>query len=371
MEQPTISVIIPLYNTEKYIGECFDSLLAQTFQNFEVVVVDDRSTDNSVAVVKSYAEKFGGRLTLSGLKKKSNGGGSVPRNRGLELSRGEYVFFLDSDDAVTPTAFEELYKIAKDFNADVVHCEKFYQVPDKIWHDEEKRSQLKPDNYFTNDRLNVTRPVLLSKDIAKRIQLFASKKLLWNFWLQLIRRNFLIENEIRLPDAAAQDMFFTMCELCCAKNYVIVPNVINFYRVREESVTTENISDEMRMHKRINTIKLSIRQLDNFLNKIDGFSDRPDLKYILFDTLTEQMLEGLVILYNKIPPYAFDNFLRKEFAEDDNLALMAFVFNSMNTQRLLLKKHRQEVEKFNTFAAQTQRRIAELENEIKRLTSKE
>ena len=61
---PKISVIIPLYNAEKFISACLESLLAQTFQDFEVVIVDDRSTDSSCAIVESYREKFGGRLTL-------------------------------------------------------------------------------------------------------------------------------------------------------------------------------------------------------------------------------------------------------------------------------------------------------------------
>ena len=265
MNSPKISVIIPLYNTEKYIGECLDSLLIQTFQDFEVIVVDDCSTDNSVAVVKSYAEKFGGRLKFFKLKKKSAGGGSLPRNKGLELSRGKYVFFLDSDDAITRTALEELYTLAENFKADVIHCEKFYFVPDEIWHDEFLRRQLKPDNYFTNGRLNVTEPTPLSDDIAERIKILAEGKLIWNFWAQLIRRDFIIENEIMLPDAVAQDMLFTMCSLCCAKRYVVVPNVINFYRVRENSVTTEKIDFPARLRKWLKVILVDIEYLNEFL----------------------------------------------------------------------------------------------------------
>ena len=90
MEIPAISVIIPMYNSEKYIAECLNSILVQTFQNFEVIVVDDCSTDNSVEIAKSYEEKFDGRLKIFKTKKNSNGGGYVPRNLGLNLSCGKY-----------------------------------------------------------------------------------------------------------------------------------------------------------------------------------------------------------------------------------------------------------------------------------------
>ncbi|MCR5833692.1 MAG: glycosyltransferase family 2 protein [Selenomonadaceae bacterium] len=87
-----VSVIIPLYNVEKYIGEALDSLLAQTFKNFEVIVVDDCSTDSSCAIVENYKEKFNGRLTLFHMEE-NTGSGAMPRNKGLYLSRGEYVTF--------------------------------------------------------------------------------------------------------------------------------------------------------------------------------------------------------------------------------------------------------------------------------------
>ena len=116
---PAISVIIPLYNAERYIGETLDSLLAQTFQDFELIVVDDCSTDSSCAVVENYAERFGGRLKLTRTIK-NTGSGTEPRNLGLTLSRGEYVYFMDNDDAVTPTALDELYALAKKFDADAL-----------------------------------------------------------------------------------------------------------------------------------------------------------------------------------------------------------------------------------------------------------
>ena len=92
-EIPAVSVIVPMYNTEKYIGELMDSVLAQTLQSFELVIVDDCSTDKSCEIVESYIPKFSGRLQL--IKSSVNSGGcAVPRNKGLAVSRGEYVFLL-------------------------------------------------------------------------------------------------------------------------------------------------------------------------------------------------------------------------------------------------------------------------------------
>ena len=126
---PSISVIIPLYNAEKYIGECLDSILAQTFDDYEIIVVDDCSTDDSCKIVENYMNGEG-QYKIQLVKLSENSGmPSTPRNRGLKISRGEYLFFMDNDDAVTDTAFEELYNVAKKFDADVVHCQKFFTAP--------------------------------------------------------------------------------------------------------------------------------------------------------------------------------------------------------------------------------------------------
>ena len=118
MEIPNISVIIPLYNAKEYIGKCLDSLLAQTFQNFEVIVVNDCSTDKSTDIVESFKEKFGERLKLTNTEKNSGGCGFVPRNVGLGLASGEYVFFVDADDYLAENALTILYTAAKENEAE-------------------------------------------------------------------------------------------------------------------------------------------------------------------------------------------------------------------------------------------------------------
>ena len=258
---PAISVIIPMYNAEKYIGECLDSILAQTFQDFEVIVVDDCSTDNSAAVVESYAEKFGERLRLEQMLKNS-GGGAMPRNKGLLLSRGEYLLIIDNDDAITPTALEELYSVAKDFDADVVACERYYEVPDQFWNDAEFRKQLQPLNWRTGSF--VDKPAFLTNDILERLQLLNPRYLLWNVWSKLIRRDLILKNEFGFSDTIIDDMVFTICLLCTAKKYILVPNVINYYRVREGSVSYN--SNERDEKFSANMSKPSRRRLDTLIN---------------------------------------------------------------------------------------------------------
>ncbi|MGG8363830.1 glycosyltransferase family 2 protein, partial [Bacillus cereus] len=105
MEQKQlVSVVIPLYNTEKYIEETMQSILDQTYKNIEIVIVDDGSKDQSPSIVKNLAEKYPGQVKYVHQK---NQGVSVARNTGIENASGEYIAFLDSDDLWHPTKIEK------------------------------------------------------------------------------------------------------------------------------------------------------------------------------------------------------------------------------------------------------------------------
>ena len=108
MNEPKVSVIIPLYNAEKYIRECLISVLASKFQDYEVLVVDDCSTDNSLAEVKKLLLHFNGRLKIFSTEKNSGGPG-IPRNIGLKNSVGKYVTFLDNDDLIIANALGKFF----------------------------------------------------------------------------------------------------------------------------------------------------------------------------------------------------------------------------------------------------------------------
>ena len=124
MQQPEVSVIVPVYNAEKYLRKCVDSLLAQTFRYFEVILVDDGSPDRSGAICDEYAEKDPRVRVFH----KENGGVSSARQCGLDNARGEYTIHADPDDWVEPNMLEELYAKAKADDADMVICD--YYVND-------------------------------------------------------------------------------------------------------------------------------------------------------------------------------------------------------------------------------------------------
>ncbi len=116
---PAISVIVPVYNIERYLPACLDSLLAQTHRDFEIVVVDDGSDDGSAAIIHRYAERH---PELIRPLSKPNGGLSDARNHGIDHARAAYLAFVDGDDLVAPTMLERLYACAQRSGADLVVC---------------------------------------------------------------------------------------------------------------------------------------------------------------------------------------------------------------------------------------------------------
>jgi glycosyltransferase involved in cell wall biosynthesis len=121
MEKPLISVIIPVYNVEDYLHKCLDSIISQTYENLEIIVVNDGSTDNSAQICEEYAKKDS-RIKLL---HKENGGLSSARNAGLDIADGEYIGFVDSDDFIEKNMYERMLNALKEYSANLVICSYF------------------------------------------------------------------------------------------------------------------------------------------------------------------------------------------------------------------------------------------------------
>lgn len=124
---PLISVIIAVFNPGKYLRPCLDSIIGQTYKNLEIILVDDGSTDDSLAVCKEYAKKDSRVIVYH----KENSGVSATRNQGIRLAHGEYFSFIDSDDWLEEDTYEYLMELMVKHNVDAVNHEHFVTYPDK------------------------------------------------------------------------------------------------------------------------------------------------------------------------------------------------------------------------------------------------
>ena len=115
-EQPLVSVIIPVYNVERYLAQCLDSVSHQTYQNLEIICVNDGSRDGSPDILRRYADEDARIQVID----KANGGVSRARNDALDCARGEYIMFVDSDDWVEPDACENAVNAMREYGADIV-----------------------------------------------------------------------------------------------------------------------------------------------------------------------------------------------------------------------------------------------------------
>ena len=129
---PKVSIIVPVYNVEKYVEKCLKSLVDQTLQEIEIIVVDDGSQDDSKNIIDKYIKKYPDKVKYL---YKENGGLSSARNFGIPYANGEYIAFLDSDDYVEPTMYEEMYHLAKKEDSDMVECDFIWEYPNKKKYD--------------------------------------------------------------------------------------------------------------------------------------------------------------------------------------------------------------------------------------------
>ena len=127
-----VSVIVPVYNVEKYIDKCLDSLVNQTLKDIEIIVVNDGSPDNSQKIIDKYVKKYPNKVKSF---IKENGGQGSARNLGMEYAKGEYISFVDSDDWIDFDALEKMYDLAKKEKSDIVICDMIDHYPDyEIYH---------------------------------------------------------------------------------------------------------------------------------------------------------------------------------------------------------------------------------------------
>ena len=118
-----VSAIIPVYNVEKYICECIESVINQTYKNLQIIIINDGSIDNSKNLCNKYANKDNRIIIVN----KKNGGAASAKNIGIDIAEGDYIAFLDGDDYLNLDAIEYMVNLIENYNSDIAHCD-FYEV---------------------------------------------------------------------------------------------------------------------------------------------------------------------------------------------------------------------------------------------------
>lgn len=324
-----------MYNTEKYIGACLTSLLNQTFKNFEVIVVDDCSTDNSCAVVESFIPKFEGHLNLLRMKENSGGPG-IPSNKGVNFSRGQYIFIMDNDDLILNTAFETLYKMAETFAADIVYMEVGYKFngDENIMFPERENLQIMG---WQGRGPFVDKPTLETENIAERIEIFCQSRIGWPVWEKFFKRDLVIQNDITFPNLkASQDIVFTIQLLCYAEKFLRIPYPLYIYRRNNaNSICAVKRSDEESIKFWTDVNLQGLEFLANFLEKIKFFNENPQYKWALLDFYDGIHFNQLRRIFSNMSPQKCYDILQKiyteRFGEYGNL--IAYLCNSSNFSR--------------------------------------
>ena len=179
---PKVSVIVPFYNVEGYIEKCLDTLVNQTLEDIEIILVNDGSKDNSILIAKKFLEKYPKKIVYL---EKENGGLSDARNFGIPYAKGEYIAFLDSDDYVEKNMYEEIYNLAKKENSDMVQCNFYWEYIDK------NKKKIGDMQKYSNKKELITKG---------RVEA----------WNKLIKREILENEEIRFPKGLRyEDVEFT------------------------------------------------------------------------------------------------------------------------------------------------------------------
>lgn len=242
MNEIKVSVIVPIYNTEKFLRKCIESIVNQTLQEIEIILINDGSTDNSHNICLGYAKKYPEKIRYINNK---NIGCSATRNLGIELAKGEYIAFVDSDDYIEKEMYEEMYKKALEKKEDIIICGFKYIFSDK-------NIQFIPKKKFNY------------LDIKNK------PSYVWN---KLFKKQFLNDKEIFFPlnTHYCEDLVFSFKSLISAKRVLLLEQVLYNYVLHGENSVYN-------LDKKLDT-KVSFLEIYNYLENNNFLKDKYIMKY--------------------------------------------------------------------------------------------
>jgi len=309
-----VSVIVPVYNMEKYLGICLSSLAQQTFNDFEVIVINDGSTDSSEEIIDYYKKEYPKIFKVYSFK---NQGISKTRNYGIEKACGEYITFIDSDDYVEKTFLEDMYNAITNTGSDICVCD-----------------------YFTINEVDDIREVKLEDFSISSVKnnpqlLFIINSSPWN--KIYIKSLF---NYLRFETIKYEDLLLIPKLILNANKIVKLNKCLNYYRIRGNSETTtmdERVFDIIKILNNLNSYFKNKKVFDKFYSEIEYFNIYRTTMYIIQQRNQKNVYERnrFIDLAYKHLDNNFPNWRKNKYYKKRR----SFVKRLIETNRLLSKTY--------------------------------
>jgi len=366
-----ISVIVPIYNVEKYLKECLDSIINQTFQDIEIILINDGSTDNSLQIMQEYAKNDSRIIIIN----QENKGQSISRNSGIKYATSKYLSFIDADDFIEKSMFEKLYKKKKKENSDIIKC-RYRRVKENSSY----TSIVSKINNFEN-----------KDSFFKDILSLNSLSVIWD---GLYKKELFVSNSLEFPIMYYEDVAFCFKLFFYAKKISISDDILYNWRQRDGSITrsinNQQIKDIFKIfditydfliknscYKQYKTefISRCIIQLNRLIKKIENFDNNPNKRYKYFNKVNKSKLSSSYFSPKNL------EFLRKTnislyLLHHEHLALInSYLFSKQNEiqntlYKLNIKLLKQEIQISNYLEFieknfKTSKKILSLKNKFK------
>ena len=286
---------------------------------------------------------------------KNSGGAARPRNIGLNVSIGNYILFIDSDDALTATALEEMYNLSQKFDVDVVYCEKFFSVDETV-----KQIHLRNDlnlSYGEQHGGFVKENTLENVELPLLIRKFCNEHYEMPPWDKFVKREVLIQNNITFPSLRVyDDLVWTFKVFCHSKNILRAPIATYIHRYNSGSITSDKGSPEKNITFWTGPVIDGLKILDDFMGEFEFFRKNFVYRYAVLDFFARLQFRPFMKFTFQVPPayiYAVLNMHNNQKLGENNV-LISYLLSVINSQQKILMN--------------TQQQMLELQQKINRFT---
>ena len=392
-QNPLISIVIPIFNTKEYLNECLDSVLNQSLKNLEIICINDKTPDNSMELIKEYSKKDN-RIKI--IENEKNLGVSLSRNKGIDICKGEYVYFLDSDDKLEYDSLTKLYNFSKKYDFDFVTTNVIRFNEKKKW-------------------TSILHWIAIENEVLINVDILEHPKLIFDTLStnKFFKSSFLKEKNFKFePDRIYEDILFSIQAYCSDAKIGICPKIYYHWRVRtgENKSSTQNIYNKKNVLDRSYIIKKEIEFLEG--TKYSKLLDELYVKLLKIDFLmfineirdlnekyVKALRENIDPILKEIPKKSFDelddisklkynlymnknenlilllNYLREEYIRVKNLNekidTKDLELNELNQKISLLENEKEEIERNYDKISKENNRMKEENDKINQLYKKQ